>query len=272
MSITVIETEQLFFRYNGIDVLTDISFQVRAGEYVGLVGPNGSGKTTLIRAILGIIKPVRGRISLFGQDLANFRDWYRVGYLPQKLSGFNPHFPATVREVVSLGMISRKRFPRHLDRADGRAIDRTLERLGIADIRNALIGELSGGQQQRVLIARAIVSDPELIILDEPTAALDPESREQFYATLQDLNRNNHVTMVLVTHDMGTIGQYADKLLYIDRKIIFYGNFDEFCHSENMTALFGGSSQHIICHRHGNLCAHWEGCEDVKSWGSLTKP
>jgi len=264
MSVAVIGAEQLSFRYNGIDVLTDISFEVMAGEYVGLVGPNGSGKTTLIRAILGIVRPVRGRISLFGQDLTDFRDWFRIGYLPQKLSGFNPHFPATVREVVSLGMIARKRFPRRLNKADGRAIDRALERLGIEDIRNTLIGELSGGQQQRVLIARALVSDPELIILDEPTAALDPESRGQFYDTLQDLNRNSHVSMVLVTHDMGTIGQYANKLLYIDRKILFYGSFDDFCHSENMTALFGGSSQHIICHRHGDICALWEGCENVK--------
>lgn len=271
MSIAAVGVNQLSFRYNGIDVLTDISFEIQPGEYVGLVGPNGSGKTTLIRAILGIVRPVRGKIALFGQDLANFRDWHRIGYLPQKLSGFNPHFPATVREVVSLGLVSRKRFPRRLDRADGRSIDRALERLGIAHIGQTLIGELSGGQQQRVLIARAIVSNPDLIILDEPTAALDPESREQFYATLQDLNRNSHATMILVTHDMGTIGQYAGKLLYIDRKIIFYGDFDEFCHSESMTELFGGSAQHIICHRHGHACVLWEGCERIDGFPAVKK-
>ncbi len=191
-----------------------------------------------------------GRIALFEQDIAQFQDWHKIGYLPQKLDGFNPNFPATVREVASLGLIARKSFPRRLDRADQRAVDRALERLGIADIGPKLIGELSGGQQQRALIARAIVGEPELIILDEPSTALDPESREHFFAILQDLNRNSRVTMILVTHDMGTIGQYADKLLYIDRKIIFYGGFDEFCRSENMTALFGGNAQHIICHRH----------------------
>jgi zinc transport system ATP-binding protein len=214
------------------------------------VGPNGSGKTTLVRALLGVARPASGRIVLFGQDVEQFQDWHKIGYLPQKLDGFNPNFPATVREVVSLGLIAGKPFPRRLGQSDQRAVDRALERLGIAGIGQKLIGELSGGQQQRALIARAIVGDPDLIILDEPSAALDPESREQFFTLLQDLNRNRRVTMILVTHDMGTIGQYADKLLYIDRKIIFYGSFDEFCRSENMTALFGGNAQHIICHRH----------------------
>lgn len=250
MSIAVIHVENLYFQYQAIEVLTDISFEIDAGDYVGLVGPNGSGKTTLVRSILGIARSATGNVALFGQALEQFQDWHKIGYLPQKLGGFNPNFPATVREVVSLGLIARKSFPRRLDRADHRAIDRALERLGIADIGQQLIGELSGGQQQRVLIARAIVSDPELIILDEPTVALDPETRGHFFATLHDLNKNSRVTMILVTHDIGTIGQYANKLLYIDRKIIFYGGFDEFCQSENMTALFGGGAQHIICHRH----------------------
>lgn len=250
MSTAVIGVENLCFQYQSVEVLTDISFEISAGDYVGLVGPNGSGKTTLVRALLGVARPASGRIVLFGQDVEQFQDWHKIGYLPQKLDGFNPNFPATVREVVSLGLIAGKPFPRRLGQSDQRAVDRALERLGIAGIGQKLIGELSGGQQQRALIARAIVGDPDLIILDEPSAALDPESREQFFTLLQDLNRNRRVTMILVTHDMGTIGQYADKLLYIDRKIIFYGSFDEFCRSENMTALFGGNAQHIICHRH----------------------
>jgi zinc transport system ATP-binding protein len=246
----VIGVDNLYFQYQSVEVLTDISFEITAGDYVGLVGPNGSGKTTLVRAILGVAPYLTGKVALFGQALEQFQDWHKVGYLPQKLGAFNPNFPATVREVASLGLIARKSFPRRLNRDDRRAVDRALERLGIADIGQKLIGELSGGQQQRALIARAIVGEPELIILDEPSAALDPESREHFFAILQDLNRNSRVTMILVTHDMGTIGQFANKLLYIDRKIIFYGGFDEFCRSENMTALFGGDAQHIICHRH----------------------
>jgi zinc transport system ATP-binding protein len=250
VSTAVIHVENLCFQYQAIEVLKDISFEVDVGDYVGLVGPNGSGKTTLVRAILGIARSATGKVALFGQALEEFQDWHKIGYLPQKSNGFNPNFPATVREVVSLGLIARKSFPRRLKPNDQRAVERALERLDIADIGHKLIGELSGGQQQRVLIARAIVGDPELIILDEPSAALDPESRGQFFTILRDLNRNSSVAMILVTHDMGTIGQYANKLLYIDRKIIFYGGFDEFCRSENMTALFGGDTQHIICHRH----------------------
>lgn len=250
MSAAVIRVENLNFYYPPVEVLREITFDVGAGDYVGLVGPNGSGKTTLVRAILGIARPASGRIVLFGQDIEKFQDWRKVGYLPQGFGGFNPHFPATVREVASLGLIARKTFPRRLDRADMRAVDRALDGLGIADIGHKLIGELSGGQQQRVLIARAIVGDPELIIFDEPTAALDPDTREQFFTILQDLNRNRGVTMILVTHDIGTIGQYASKMLYIDRRVIFYGDFDEFCRSDNMTALFGRGAQHIICHRH----------------------
>lgn len=250
MSTAVIAVENLCFQYQAVEVLTDISIEINAGDYVGLVGPNGSGKTTLVRAILGVVRSATGKVALFGRALEQFQDWHKVGYLPQKLGGFNPNFPATVREVVSLGLIARKSFPRRPDRNDQRAVDRALERLDIANIGQKLIGELSGGQQQRVLIARAIVSDPELIILDEPTAALDPETREHFFSILQDLNRDSRVTMILVTHDIGTIGRYANKLLYIDRKIIFYGGFDEFCRSENMTAMFGGGAQHIICHRH----------------------
>lgn len=250
MSAAVIRIANLSFSYQSVEVLSDISVEVAAGDYVGLVGPNGSGKTTLVRALLGIAGPTQGTVSLFGQSADAFREWHRIGYLPQKSSGLTASFPATVREVVSLGLIARSRFFKRLQRDDASAVELALERLGIAPIGHRRIGELSGGQQQRVLIARAIVGDPELIIFDEPSAALDPESREHFFALLRELNRGRRVTMILVTHDIGTIGQYASKLLYIDRKVIFYGGFDEFCRSENMTALFGGNAQHIICHRH----------------------
>jgi len=113
-----------------------------------------------------------------------------------------------------------------------------------------MIGELSGGQQQRVFLARAIVHEPELLILDEPTAALDPETRERFFAMIQELNGKKGVTIILVTHDIGNIGKYASKLLYLDKKIIFYGSFNDFCLSDEMMGYFGAYSQHVICHRH----------------------
>lgn len=250
MQMTIVTVENLSFRYNSIEVLSNISFNVSAGDYIGLVGPNGSGKTTAIKAILGLIKQMKGSVSLFGTKADDFRDWHRVGYLPQKLAHFNPHFPATVREIVTSGLFSTKKFPKRVQRADETSIDEAMQMTDVADIRYKLIGELSGGQQQRVLLARAIVNRPELLILDEPTTALDPEARERFFQTLMGLNRAQNVSIILITHDIASIGKYASKLLYLDKQIIFYGSFHDFCVSEKMTNYFGEFTQHLICHRH----------------------
>lgn len=250
MPVDVLATEGLTFQYNSTEILADISFRLQAGDYLGLVGPNGSGKTTLIKLILGLLQPSKGEIVLFGSNLTDFKDWRKVGYLPQKINSFNPHFPATVREIVSLGLLSTKRVPRRIKRNDDMAINNALELVDIIDIKTELIGELSGGQQQRVLIAKALVSEPELLILDEPTTALDPEAREKFFGTLKDLNENRKVTIIIITHDIGTIGKYASRLLYLDKRLIFYGGFDDFCTSSEMANYFGEYSQHVICHRH----------------------
>jgi zinc transport system ATP-binding protein len=248
--MTIVGVENLSFRYNSIEVLSDISFDVDAGDFIGLVGPNGSGKTTAIKVILGLIKQTKGTVSLFGTKANEFRDWQRIGYLPQKLTHFNPHFPATVREIVSSGLFSAKKFPKRIQRSDEAFIDEAMTLTDVADIGHKLIGELSGGQQQRVLVARAIVNRPELLILDEPTTALDPEAREKFFQTLMVLNHSRHVTIVLITHDIASIGKYASKLLYLDKQVIFYGSFQDFCISEKMTNYFGEFTQHLICHRH----------------------
>jgi zinc transport system ATP-binding protein len=250
MSITVLSSERLHFQYNSAEILTDISFQIQSGDYVGIVGPNGSGKTTLIKLALGFFKPAQGKILLFGRSPADFRDWQKIGYLPQKPSYFNPHFPATVREVVALGLLSKKEFPKRIGKKDDDIIDNALSLMDITNIKKKLIGELSGGQQQRVLIAKAMVSGPELLILDEPTTALDPEGREKFFSTLKELNERKNLTIIMVTHDMGTIGKYASRLMYIDKKVIFFGGFDNFCASQEMSTYFGEYSQHVICHRH----------------------
>jgi zinc transport system ATP-binding protein len=125
-----------------------------------------------------------------------------------------------------------------------------MELMGIIAIKNKLIGELSGGLRQRALLARALVNDPELLILDEPTTALDPETRESFYQVIKDLNRTKNTTVLLVTHDTATVGLYASRLLYLDKRIIYYGSFEDFCTSLEMTEIFGGHAQHLICRRH----------------------
>jgi len=250
MPLDLVSVRGLFHQYQGAESLHDVSFAVEAGAYVGIVGPNGSGKSTLIRCILGLIRPDRGEVVLFGTGLKDFSQWQRIGYLPQGFQHFNPHFPATVAEVVGLGLLAAKQAPRRFSREDAQAVDRALELMGIFRIRDQLIGELSGGLRQRVLLARALVNEPELLVLDEPTTALDPETRESFYQTIRDLNRLKGITVILITHDSGTIGRYASRLLYLDKRVVFYGSFDDFCGSPEMADYFGIHSQHLICHRH----------------------
>ncbi|MCM2359866.1 MAG: metal ABC transporter ATP-binding protein [Geobacteraceae bacterium] len=250
MQLDVLAIDGLCFNYDGNRVLDGISFRVQAGDYLGIVGPNGSGKSTLIRTVLGLAEPAEGKVELFGAARAQFSEWRRIGYLPQRIKFFNPNFPATVEEVVRLGLLAGKRIPRAVTRGDDEAVGKTLELMGITGIRRKLIGDLSGGQQQRVLLARAVVGGPELLILDEPTTALDPETRENFYLLLERLNREQNTTVILVTHDTWSIGKYATRFLYLDKKIIFAGTFDDFCRSPEMTSFFGEHAQHLICHRH----------------------
>ncbi|MGB9715209.1 MAG: metal ABC transporter ATP-binding protein [Thermodesulfovibrionales bacterium] len=247
--MNIIDVKELCFRYNSNDVLNNISFSVSSGDYIGLVGPNGSGKTTLIKIILGILEPEKGTVSLFGINPVNFKERYRIGYLPQR-THFNPYFPATVREIIFSGLYPKKKKIKNFNKSVEEIINETMKLMDVIDIQNALIGELSGGQLQRVLVGRAIVNEPELLILDEPTTALDPETREKFFHILQELNKIRNTTIILVTHDIGSIGKFASKLLYLDKSIIFYGSFEDFCASKEMGSYFGEFAQHLICHRH----------------------
>ena len=247
MSMNVIRVDNLTFCYNGLEVISNISFAVKKGDYLGIAGPNGSGKSTLIKNILGILQPQKGDVNIFGQPLNSFRQWNRIGYLPQRISALNNHFPSTVEEIVQLGMMKRNPL----------ALKRTLKLMGIAHLAARLIGELSYGEQQRTMLARTLISQPDLLIFDEPTTALDPETREIFYSLTGEMNRTNGTTIVLVTHDTGVIGQYARNLLYLDKKVIFSGTFEDFCSSPDMTGFFGPISQHMICHQHD------------KSWGNI---
>jgi len=247
--MSVIEIKNLTVKYEGIDVFNNVTFDLNEGDYVALSGPNGSGKSTLLKTMLNLIKKNNGEIKIFNTPVEVFADWYKIGYVPQNIN-LNPFFPATVKEIVALGLIGKLSRIRKFSENKNKKIDETLKMIGLWDIRDKNIMALSGGQFQRVIIARALVGEPEILILDEPTTALDPETRENFFEILEDLNSRKKVTIILVTHDTGSAGKYAKKLMYFDRKIIFFGTFDDFCKSEKMSHYFGYSSQHIICHRH----------------------
>lgn len=244
----IIEVKKLNVKYSGIEALLDVSFEVDDGDYVGIIGPNGSGKTTLVRALLGLV-PFEGAVVFRGKSFCEFASREHIGYLPQKMSFLDQRFPATAKEIVASGFYCCKKFPKRLSRQDYAAAEQTMERLGIAGLKDRPIGRLSGGEQQRVLLARSLVHSPDVLIFDEPTVALDPQSRQVFYETLNKLNSEKKVTVLLVSHDVASVGKYTSKLLYLDRQVIFFGTPEEFCKSPQMTGYFG-AGQHIICHRH----------------------
>jgi len=247
MSISV---KDLTVKYQNSVILDKITFELSAGDYLGIVGPNGSGKTTLVKAILGLVPSVQGRIEILGELKSSFKNWRRIGYLPQKTYISRQGFPATVTEIVASGLLAKKPFPKRISKTDRQAVIKVLALLQIEELEHKMIGQLSGGQIQRVLLARALICEPQILILDEPTVALDPATREQFYQILYQLNREKKTTILLITHDSHTIGEYATKLLYLDRRIIYYGDFKSFCESEAMTEYFGEFAQHQICHQH----------------------
>lgn len=246
----ILAVKHLSVRYGATQAVDDITCSIKKGDFVGLVGPNGGGKTTFTKAILGLLPIASGKISLFKKQIGAFRDFQKIGYLPQKHTGINPLFPASVEEVVLLGALSAKKWPKRINQNDWNKVDVLLQDLGIANLKGRLISELSGGQQQKVMLARALISEPELLILDEPSTALDPNSREQFFVLLKELNRQKQTTIILITHDTGYIGQYANKLLYIDRKLVFFGKISEFCPSNEVESCFEKSNNHIIWHQH----------------------
>ncbi|MEU7609638.1 metal ABC transporter ATP-binding protein [Micromonospora sp. NPDC049204] len=203
MTTPVITVEHGVVGYDGRPVLRDISLTVTAGEVVAVLGANGSGKSTLIRAVLGLVPVSAGSVTLFERPLRRFRQWERIGYVPQRL-GAGGGVPATVREVVASGRLARRGVLRPPGRADRAAVDAALLAVGLADRAGDPVATLSGGQQQRTLIARALAGQPELLVLDEPTAGVDATSQEAFASALRDFVSDGG-TVLLVAHELGPL-------------------------------------------------------------------
>ncbi len=247
---SIIEAKSIFIKYDKNTVIENISFLIEKGDFIGLAGPNGAGKTTLIKAMLGLIPLTSGEFYIFNQKQKKFSDFSKIGYLPQKNSGVNILFPASVGEVVLLGLLAKKKKFKIVTQKDKKTVDEILEKLQIDNLRNKMFSELSGGQQQKVLLARALVSRPELLIFDEPSTALDPESRNYFFNFIQELNKKDGVSVILITHDTGYIGEYANKLMYVDKKLIYFGKMNNFCDSDDANFCFEKKNKHIIWHQH----------------------
>ncbi len=212
----VLETKDLSFSYGETPVLTNISFQLRQGSFAALIGPNGAGKSTLLKLLLGELLPTSGTIQVLGKDARSFRGWRRIGYVPQDGLARHADFPASAREIVQANLcaeIGLCRFPKQKHREQ---VQRALGLVGMEKYGKRLIGALSGGQRQRVLLARALVSSPDVMILDEPTSGMDQESAEDFYKLLSRLNMNRGLTILMVSHDVERICDHVSQVYCLE--------------------------------------------------------
>lgn len=207
--------EDVSVSFGKFNVLHHINFNIEPGDFMHIVGPNGSGKTTLVKLLVGLLKPTSGSIIM---------STHSMGYLPQKLNT-KQNLPMTVREVIYSGFKKQKLIPSKKDCA---LIDQWLEKMEIPYLRSASMQYLSGGQQQRVYLIRALISEPELLILDEPTSALDPSFREKFYHLLYNLQQEKKTTIIHVTHDLTDAVKENCKIMYVDQTIRFNGTYQEF--------------------------------------------
>ncbi len=251
MSEALVTVSDLTFAYDREPVLEGVNLTIGRNEYLGLIGPNGSGKTTLLKLILGLTPiPKQGRILLFGQPIESFREWWQVGYVSQKASAFNSSFPATVEEVVLTGLAGKRGLFRSYTADDRKAVRETLDRVGMSEFHGRLIGRLSGGQQQRVFIARALVSNPKLLILDEPTVGVDVQAEGQFYRLIRDLRLQMELTVILVSHDIGAVGHEVTSLACLNRKLFYHGAPAEFGSDEQLCELYGHHVRGVHHHHH----------------------
>ena len=248
----VVEIDKLSYAYSGNLVLNNISFSIGEGDILGMIGPNGAGKTTLFSCMLGLLDDYTGMIKIFGENIKNRKNskvFKSIGYIPQK-NTIEQNFPATVEEIVSLGItttitgkISREK------------IASALETVGLLVQKDRRVGELSGGQQQRVLIAKAIVNNPKLLILDEPVTGIDLEAQNKFYSLLKKLNQENRITIIWASHDLDAVNRLATSVACINRSMFFHGKTHEFFENPDLLKAYSESSMqaHMHLHNHAHM-------------------
>jgi zinc transport system ATP-binding protein len=212
----ILEVNNLSFSYGNEPIFTKIGFSVYKGDFISIIGSNGAGKSTLLRLILGELSPTAGSIRLFGQDIHQFKNWPKIGYVPQAGLQSVVNFPATVEEIVKANLFSQiglLRFPKKEHREK---TQQALESVEMGAYSKRLIGELSGGQQQRVMLARVLVNNPEMMLLDEPTTGVDARSVQSLYELLSQLNLKTGLTIVMVTHDISRAANYVSRILCLE--------------------------------------------------------
>ncbi|MDD3393129.1 MAG: ABC transporter ATP-binding protein [Anaerotignum sp.] len=229
-----VNIENLTVKYGETPAIVGVSLHVKDGDYLGIIGPNGGGKTTLLKAILGLVKPLSGEITVYGKKMG--KTGKIIGYVPQ-ITALDKSFPITVREVVMTGMLKPSfTFFHKYTQNDRRKAEEHLDRVGIYKLKDRMISDLSGGEFQRMLIARALAVEPKLLLLDEPTASVDANSSEQIFSLLNELNQS--MTIIMVTHDLLAVSSNAKTLACFNGKLVYHGGTT--LNEELLKALYGG--------------------------------
>jgi len=239
--MNVVEIENLTVYYQGILALDKVNFSVASKDFLGIIGPNGAGKTTLFNCMLGLLDNYKGEIRFFGTSIKKSKKYLgQIGYVPQK-PVFEKNFPATISEVVGMGLTKNSKKDR---------IDKVLQKVWLHELSHRRIGDLSGGQQQRVFIAKALVNEPQVLILDEPVTGIDSQSKELFYQILHDLNQKENITIIWSSHDLDAVAKLASKVACLNRTLFFHGMSEEFFHNENLLKMYSESSMQMHMHHH----------------------
>jgi zinc transport system ATP-binding protein len=249
-STAIFDLKNLNFNVNGQTILSNISLEIFSGQYIAIIGPNGGGKTTLIRMLLGLEKPSSGEIRIFGKKLNNFKEWHKIGYVPQRASHVDSSFPATVLDIVKMGRTSQRKLFSTFSQEDKDLVHDAMLKMDVLDLTDKMIGTLSGGQRQRVMIARALASKPEILILDEPNTGVDMLSQKSFYALLRKLNKEDNITIVFITHDVSVIADDIARLFTINQKAIICNNPKQTLSCEEMSEFYGIEAHLLHNHKH----------------------
>jgi zinc transport system ATP-binding protein len=244
----IAEIDRLSYAYSGNLVLDNISFTIDEGDILGIIGPNGAGKTTLFSCMLGLLDDYTGTIKILGDDIKkkNGKVFKSIGYIPQKKT-IEQNFPATVEEIVSLGITTTT-----IGKTSKEKIALALETVGLLAQKDRRVGELSGGQQQRVLIAKAMVNNPKLLILDEPVTGIDLEMQNKFYLLLKRLNQENNITIIWASHDLDAVNRFATSVACINRSMFFHGKAYEFFENPDLLKAYSESSMQAHMHLHNH--------------------
>jgi len=215
----IVSLKNIWMRYDGINVLEDINLSIHHGDFLGIIGPNGGGKTTLLKVMLGLLKPTQGQVTYPGHTLEQGRKL--TGYVSQH-NLFDRDFPASVWDVAIMGRCKGTGLFKRYSKTDTEVTSKALETVGMLDLKDRQMGKLSGGEQQRVFIARALATEPELLLLDEPTASVDTTTQTEFYELLDKLKQD--ISIVIVSHDLSAISIYVDKIACLNVQLYYHGS------------------------------------------------